>query len=482
MNDKNFIEELKQKREEYGVTQTRLAVACGISREHYNRIEKGKLPLTDELKETIQKQIERFNPRELLFLLIDYFRVRFPTTDALAIICDLLKLNPDYMLLEDYGKYGYESQYIIGAINVMCSVQEHLGVLLELKGRGCRQMESYLLAQERSWYDFMLDCMTSGGKMKRLDLAVNDRAGILDIPMLKAKYKAGGCISFFRKQKDYSGTDKCGNDIPQNTGETLYLGSTSSELYMCAYQKNYEQYVKNGTEIEDTEIKNRFEIRMKNERAYYAVVDLLTYRDAERTTFSIINHYVRFVDREDDNVIDEYIDDGWSGTNFERPSFQRMIEDIETGKINCVVTKDLSRLGRNYIMTGQYTELYFPSHNVRYIAIDDGVDSEKGESEIAPFKNIINEWVARDTSRKVKSAFKTKFAEGAHYGAYAPLGYKKHPDIKGKLLIDDETKWIVEKIFSLAYQGYGSAKHHKDTARGKSSDSVMAEFYKVWYS
>lgn len=89
------------------------------------------------------------------------------------------------------------------------------------------------------------------------------------------------------------------------------------------------------------------------------------------------------------NVIDEYIDDGWSGTNFERPSFQRMIEDIEAGKINCVVTKDLSRLGRNYIMTGQYTELYFPSHNVRYIAIDDGVDSEKGESEIAPFKNII---------------------------------------------------------------------------------------------
>ncbi|HBG0093305.1 TPA: DUF4368 domain-containing protein, partial [Clostridioides difficile] len=77
-----------------------------------------------------------------------------------------------------------------------------------------------------------------------------------------------------------------------------------------------------------------------------------------------------------------YIDDGWSGTNFERPSFQRMIEDIEAGKINCVVTKDLSRLGRNYIMTGQYTELYFPSHNVRYIAIDDGVDSEKGESEI----------------------------------------------------------------------------------------------------
>ena len=300
MNDKEFIEELRQKRDEYGVTQTRLAVACGISREYYNRIEKGKFPLTEELKETLKKQIERFNPQEPLFLLIDYFRVRFPTTDAIKIIRDVLQLKADYMLYEDFGKYGYESKYVLGDINIMCSMQEHLGVLLELKGRGCRQMESYLLAQERSWYDFMLDCMTAGGVMKRFDLAINDKAGILDIPKLKEKYKAGECVSYFRMQKDYSGTEKCGNDIPKNTGETLYLGSTSSELYMCAYQKNYEQYVKNGTEVEDTEIKNRFEIRMKNERAYYAVVDLLTYRDAERTAFSIINHYVRFVDREDD--------------------------------------------------------------------------------------------------------------------------------------------------------------------------------------
>ena len=141
MNDKNFIEELRQKREEYGVTQTRLAVACGISREYYNRIEKGKQPLNDELKEVLEKQIERFNPQEPLFLLIDYFRVRFPTTDALAIIRDVLQLKSDYMLYEDYGKYGYESKYVLGDINIMCSMQEHLGVLLELKGKGCRQHE-----------------------------------------------------------------------------------------------------------------------------------------------------------------------------------------------------------------------------------------------------------------------------------------------------------------------------------------------------
>lgn len=122
MNDKNFIEELRQKREKYGVTRTRLVVACGISREYYNRIEKGKQPLNNELKEIIEKQIVRFNPREPLFLLIDYFRFHFPTMDALKIISDVLQLKADYMLYEDYGKYGYESKYVIGDINIMCSM------------------------------------------------------------------------------------------------------------------------------------------------------------------------------------------------------------------------------------------------------------------------------------------------------------------------------------------------------------------------
>ncbi len=158
------------------------------------------------------------------------------------------------------------------------------------------------------------------------------------------------------------------------------------------------------------------------------------------------------------NVHDEYVDDGWSGTNFDRPNFQRMIQDIEDGRINCVIVKDLSRLGRNYILTGQYTELYFPSHNVRFIAINDSVDSLNGDNEFAPFKNIINEWYARDISKKVHAAFQTKFAMGERYCAYAPIGYKKSPDSVGKLIVDEETKWIIEKIFAYALSGMGAAK------------------------
>ena len=105
-------------------------------------------------------------------------------------------------------------------------------------------------------------------------------------------------------------------------------------------------------------------------------------------------HLIQYAEEHGLTVVGEYIDDGWSGTNFDRPGFQRMIDDIEEGKINCVVTKDLSRLGRNYILTGQYTEIYFPSKGVRYIAVNDNVDTLNGESELAPFLNILNEMLA----------------------------------------------------------------------------------------
>ncbi len=167
----------------------------------------------------------------------------------------------------------------------------------------------------------------------------------------------------------------------------------------------------------------------------------------------------RYAEQHNLDVVDEYVDDGYSGTNFDRPDFQRMINDIEAGLINCVVTKDLSRLGRNYIEVGQYQEFYFPAHGVRYIAIDNGVDSlNQQSSEFSPFLNVMNEWYARDISRKVTKALRTRFENGAHYGTCAPLGYKKDPDRTGHLLIDEETTWIVRKIFALALHGAGAGK------------------------
>lgn len=157
-------------------------------------------------------------------------------------------------------------------------------------------------------------------------------------------------------------------------------------------------------------------------------------------------------------VVDEYVDDGWSGTNFERPAFKRMIEDVEDGKVNCIITKDLSRFGREHVMMGYYLEFYFVEKEVRYIAVSDNEDTDKGLSDFVPFKNLFNEWFAKDTSRKIKTSLNAKYRAGERTCAYAPLGYIKHSEIKNKLAVDEETKWIIEHIFELALAGNGAGK------------------------
>ena len=157
-------------------------------------------------------------------------------------------------------------------------------------------------------------------------------------------------------------------------------------------------------------------------------------------------------------VFDEYVDNGWSGTNFERPAFQRMMEDIEEGKVNCVVTKDLSRFGREHVMMDYYLEFVFPEKQIRYIAVTEGEDTEKGLSDFVPFRNLFNEWLAKDTSRKVKIALHAKFAAGERTFTTAPLGYMRHPKNRNKLAVDPDTAWIIEKIFNLAVHGAGAGK------------------------
>lgn len=155
------------------------------------------------------------------------------------------------------------------------------------------------------------------------------------------------------------------------------------------------------------------------------------------------------------HVVDEYVDDGWSGTNYDRPSFKRMIDDVEDGKINCIIVKDLSRFGREHVTMDFYLEFMFPEKHVRFIAVTDNEDTEKGLSDFVPFKNLFNEWYAKDTSRKVKAAFRAKHAKGERTFAYAPIGYKRAPDGSNAIVPDEETRWIVEKIFNLAALGYG---------------------------
>lgn len=315
LNDTEWIQDFADKRLQYGVSQTKLAVMAGISREHLSRIESGKVAVTEEMKVKLLEALEKFNPEAPLTMLFDYVRIRFPTLDIGHIIKDILQLNIQYMIHEDFGHYSYTEHYYIGDIFVYTSPDEEKGVLLELKGKGCRQFESYLVAQERSWYDFLMDTLLEGGVMKRLDLAINDRAGILDIPELTEKCNREECISVFRSFKSYASGELIRKQEQDKAGmgHTLYIGSLKSEVYFCCYEKNYEQYAKLGIPVSEALIKNRFEIRLKNERAYYAVRDLLTHYDAERTAFSIINRYLRFVDIEEDKRREDWkLNDRWA--------------------------------------------------------------------------------------------------------------------------------------------------------------------------
>ena len=152
-----------------------------------------------------------------------------------------------------------------------------------------------------------------------------------------------------------------------------------------------------------------------------------------------------------------YTDDGWSGTNFDRPDWKRMLADIEDGTVGCVIGKDMSRIGRNYLEVGFYTEVLFRKKNVRFIAISNNVDSalNDGSNEFAPFLNIMNEWYVRDTSRKIKSVLHNKGMDGKHLTSNAIYGYKKDPDDPDLWIIDEEAAAVVRRIYQLIIEGNG---------------------------
>ncbi len=172
----------------------------------------------------------------------------------------------------------------------------------------------------------------------------------------------------------------------------------------------------------------------------------------------ILKRYVS--EQENFFIVKEYVDDGWTGTNFDRPKFKEMIEDIEAGIINTVITKDLSRLGRERLGVGHYTEIYFPEHNVRYIALLDNIDTyiDSGMNDMAPFKGVINDMYVRDISKKIRSSLTERRKAGNFLGVTAPYGYQKDPNNKFHLIINEKEAEVVKRVFRLYLEGNGLTK------------------------
>ena len=172
----------------------------------------------------------------------------------------------------------------------------------------------------------------------------------------------------------------------------------------------------------------------------------------------ILKRYVS--EQENFFAVKEYVDDGWTGTNFDRPKFKEMIKDIEAGVIDTVITKDLSRLGRERLMVGYYTEMYFPEHSVRYIALLDNIDTyiDSGMNDMAPFKGVINDMYVRDISKKIRSSLIERRKAGNFLGVTAPYGYKKDLDNKFHLVINEKEAEVVKRVFRLYLEGNGLTK------------------------
>ena len=150
-----------------------------------------------------------------------------------------------------------------------------------------------------------------------------------------------------------------------------------------------------------------------------------------------------------------FVDDGYTGTNFNRPAMQELLSLVEAGQVGTIIVKDLSRFGRDYLQVGQYLEMDFPMQNVRFIAINDGVDSAKGDDDFTPVRSLFNDFYAKDTSRKVRAVLQAKGKSGQHLNR--PMyGYREAPDTKGKWIIDEEYAPVVKRIFDLAMEGKGS--------------------------
>ena len=289
--------DIREKRKKICLTQKQLADLVGVSHTYLNEIEKGKRKASSELLKKIDYFLNLYDPVNKLEILFDYVRIRFPTLDVKHIIEEVLGIRMKYTIREGHAFYGYSEQYIMGDIVVMTSDDERKGCLLELKGKGCREFEIFLNAQGRTWFDFFRTVEEEKGVLKRIDFAINDKAGWLDIPLLAEKCRREEYTRVFKSYRNYQSGEliRSHEEDIDLMGNTLYLGSLKSEIYFCIYEKDYEQYIKSGKPIEEAEVKNRFEIRLKDDRAKHAMADFLTHEDAGKTAFGIINRYVCFL-------------------------------------------------------------------------------------------------------------------------------------------------------------------------------------------
>ena len=272
-----------------------------------------------------------------LVSMVDYVRVSFKTHDIDYILENVMHLKKDYMQELESGFYGYIGTFQLDNIKVFYSaLGDNRGILVEMSGKGCRQFESFLNWRKQTWFDFFADCLEHKGTFTRFDLAIDDYKTYFDIPMILEKVRNGEAVSKFRKS-DYNGSYAI--DDGEAGGTTIYFGSKKSEVYLCFYQKNYEQAEKYNQSLEDYPDWNRYELRLKNDRANIAVKELIERQDLLKVAKEIINNYLRFVEKRDTNR------NTWKTCAF----WEKFIGDVSKLSLYMEPKRDFYERSRNWL-------------------------------------------------------------------------------------------------------------------------------------
>lgn len=277
------------------LTQTAFGKKVGLSRAAISNLERGLEKPSDKKMTEIYDFIAEGDLHEPLESIIDYLRITFPSHDVDMIFNEILRIKKEFFAPVSSHLYGYVGGYQLDYITVMYSDKEDSrGTMIQLSGQGCRQFEAFLKRSNRSWRDFLFQCQERKANFTRIDLAINDYEEYLSIPTLLNKINKQELISKFERF-DFNGSGSISKK--KREGVTIYLGSKASDFYICFYQKNYEIAKKQKIPLEEIKIKNRYELRFKDQRASDVVTLFLENADLSKILLGILNDYLYFVDR-----------------------------------------------------------------------------------------------------------------------------------------------------------------------------------------
>ncbi len=290
MSSDNFGILIKRERVKRNVSQEQMANSLGINRRTLIRVEQGE-SYSEEMKSKLLSFFSE-NHNKILDSIFDYVRFQIPTHDLDRILNQVLRIDKAFMEHKEFGLYGYTGGYFLDMVQIFYSPDDsNKGCLIQLSGQGCRQFEGILKAQRRTWNDFFRECLSLGGHPTRIDLAINDYKRLLYIPTLKRKIKRMEYKTTFRTT-NYEGGNNLLNG--ERKGMTLYIGSKKSDFYLCLYEKDYEQSAKLKIDRELIDIKNRYEIRVKDAKAKNLLTMILNDSDIHRIALGVINHHLEF--------------------------------------------------------------------------------------------------------------------------------------------------------------------------------------------